>query len=91
MRKLARAQQVKEPVVARPAPPVSPPVAAKVNDLVSGRGPVRLDINFASEVARKLAYKHDLHARDFQGREYSGRTGYTIGDVRALLTERGEI
>lgn len=45
------------------------------------------DVNFASDEAGELAMNAGLTASDFEGVTSSGVSGYTVKDVRALLTK----
>ena len=45
---------------------------------------------FASEQAEQLATKGGLEGSDFEGRTYSGRSGFNAADVRAIIAEKGK-
>lgn len=47
-------------------------------------------ISFASDAAAELAAQHDLGPAAFRGREPSGKNGYTLADVRALIPADAE-
>lgn len=44
-------------------------------------------VSFASSSARDLAVVADLSPADFEGREPSGKTGFTVADVEGLIDE----
>jgi|TARA_R110000824_G_scaffold100098_2_gene237982 hypothetical protein len=49
---------------------------------------VEMSVSFASIISARLADKHDLNVTDFEDHQSSGKRGFTVGDVIAIVAQR---
>ena len=52
---------------------------------------VEMAVNFASIVSARLADEHNLNASDFDDMTPSGKRGFTVDDVMALVGNAGAV